>query len=127
MATLLIVSDFNSYFYREAREAKRGGTAPGESRVHKAGAGSGIPFELNKIYAVNPRIQKINIASPNIKASGGSVAGIGGMVGAGSGTIASIQNESVTLTKGNKDMNSGVKPRIKFNQHLGLNRNEPIK
>ena len=86
-----------------------------------------MPFELNKIYAVNPRIQKINIASPNIKASGASAAGIGGLPGTGNGTIASIQNESVTLTKGNKDLSSGAKPRIKFNQHLGLNRNEPIK
>lgn len=83
--------------------------------MHKAGTGSGAPFELNKIYAVNPRIQKINIASPNIKGSGGSVAGIGGIHGGGSGTIASIQNESVTLTKGTKDLNSGAKPRIKFN------------
>jgi hypothetical protein len=119
---------FSSLFVvREAREAKRGGTAPGESRVHKAGGGSSAPFELNKIYAVNPRIQKINIASPNIKASGGSVTGIGGMPGNGNSTMGSIQNESVTLTKGNKDLNSGAKPRIKFNQHLGLNRNEPIK
>jgi hypothetical protein len=76
--------------YREAREAKRGGTAPGESRVYKAGNGSGAPFDLNKIYAVNPRIQKINIASPNIKASGGNITGFGGMPGANSGTIVSI-------------------------------------
>lgn len=54
-------------FFREAREAKRGGTAPGESRISKHGGG--VNFELNKIYAVNPRIQKINIASPNIKNS----------------------------------------------------------
>jgi hypothetical protein len=69
--------------YREAREAKRGGTAPGESRVKQGSAsGSSVPFELNKIYAVNPRIQKINIASPNIKN------GIPG--GGGSGSIATI-------------------------------------
>lgn len=67
MAPLFSVThSFINYFYihREAREAKRGGTAPGESRIHKA-----PNFELNKIYAVNPRIQKINIASPNIKNS----------------------------------------------------------
>jgi|LauGreDrversion4_2_1035121.scaffolds.fasta_scaffold456664_1 hypothetical protein len=90
MATLFSVSDFCTDQTREAREAKRGGTAPGESRAHKAGNGSGAPFELNKIYAVNPRIQKINIASPNIKGSGGSVAGMVGIPGVASGTIASI-------------------------------------
>jgi hypothetical protein len=101
MADLLSVSSYTNP-YREAREAKRGGTAPGESRSHKPPA-----FELNKIYAVNPRIQKINIASPNIK----------------NGSSTAIQAEAIagggTKTKD--------KPRIKFSQGLGLNRNEPIK
>ncbi len=114
MATIWTVSEFWLTPNREAREAKRGGTAPGESRVHKAAGGASAPFELNKIYAANPRIQKINIASPNIKGSGGAM-GISGIPGATSGSIASIQNESVTLTKGNKEVNSGGKPRIKFN------------
>jgi hypothetical protein len=37
-------------FYRDAREAKRGGTAPGESRKNK-----NTNYDLSKIYAVNPR------------------------------------------------------------------------
>jgi hypothetical protein len=67
--TLLIVNE------RDAREAKRGGTAPGEQRVSKQAqgpsqvAGAALEkYDLSKIYAANPpRIQKINIASPNLK------------------------------------------------------------
>lgn len=88
------------------REAKRGGTAPGESRAHKQ-----QNFELNKVYAINPRIQKINIASPTIK----------------NGSSTAIhQSDSVPASKTKNDM-SQPKPRIKFTQGLGLNRNEPIK
>ena len=107
MAALLSVtfSIFDSLLNREAREAKRGGTAPGESRIHKQ-----ANFELNKIYAVNPRIQKINIASPSIK----------------NASNATIQNESITVTKPKAEL-TNPKPRIKFTQGLGLNRNEPIK
>ena len=82
---------FKLIFCREAREAKRGGTAPGESRINKQ-----QNFELNKVYAVNPRIQKINIASPNIKNSSNNT----------------IQNESITISKPKIDNNN--KPRIKF-------------
>ena len=37
---------------REGTQAKRGGTAPGESRKAKPGNG----YDLSKIYAVNPRL-----------------------------------------------------------------------
>lgn len=71
-----LLSPSNSFFYfiknREAREAKRGGTAPGEQRVKQNATGnnanpSSTAYDLIKMYGVNPRIQKINIASPNVK------------------------------------------------------------
>ena len=72
---------------REAREAKRGGTAPGEQRVHKQGN-----YDLNKVYAVNPRIQKINIASPNIKNISNST----------------LQNETLTIQKSKNQESGGL-------------------
>jgi hypothetical protein len=58
---------------RDGREAKRGGTAPGESRKAKQG-----PYDLAKVYAVNPRLQKMNFIQPNdSNLMGSNVLGLG--------------------------------------------------
>ena len=121
MAFVCLVSiSMRSKVFRDAREAKRGGTAPGEQRVPKQaqtsqinGGGVGLEkYDISKIYAGNPpKIQKINIASPNIKNISNPT----------------LQSDSGQVQKQKNQFDQSGKPRMKFAQPFGVNRNEPIK